>query len=656
MLLFTPLVFWTSLQNYYDSTKSYFIMGVAEFLMLCFVWFLFSHPGFRINFNQVGKSLTFFVAVLLVASIFGIDPSFSFWASIDRITGGLMWLHLLAIFFIVSSVLRTERDWRDFFLVSISVALLVALFHLLHLVGIDLLPETKSGSTIGNSSFFGAYLLFQFFFSLLLVARSEKWVRTFGYISVVILVLTLFYSTAQAAIFAFVGGCVLLVALFLIISGKKGAYRSLGLTVLVSLFIVFMGGAFFLFQPTSWLHQQFVEHSGEARFVVWDMAWEGIKERPLLGWGLENFQYVSLRHHNPCLGSQQCGLEYWFDRAHNKILDLLIESGIVGLLAYIAVFFFAVVGVWHQYRATLLSFMTPVIVTSAFAVYFIQNLFGFDISTTLLFWIFLLAYVSSVQQKGFLNPGNESRSNIPRNLSVIVPALTTVLLLFIFFFSVVQPIRGNLAVRQSILASTMEEHLVAYERATTISEIGIDLRRWYLARQSAAVMWKTPKERMQLMESSATRELSLAETGLQDSINEAPNFLLGYLHLGLVYHTYARFFGDEKFQEAEAVLREAIFLNPSNPQPLWALAAVNLEQNKFDEALALTQAAVDLNSSVVESHVQRLIVAKFIGDQALFSRYAQEALTVSPSLKEEINLIARANLEEERPALIFELY
>src|SRR3989338_1641918 len=40
---------------------------------------------------------------------------------------------------------------------------------------------------------------------------------------------------------------------------------------------------------------------GGIRFTNWGMAWEGVKERPLFGWGHESFNYVFNTYYNPAM-------------------------------------------------------------------------------------------------------------------------------------------------------------------------------------------------------------------------------------------------------------------------------------------------------------------------------------------------------------------
>jgi len=74
------------------------------------------------------------------------------------------------------------------------------------------------------------------------------------------------------------------------------------------------------------------------RVVVWQTAWQGFLDRPLLGWGPENFELAFAKFYNPCQGSAECAGEVWFDRAHNIIFDTLVSGGVIGFAAYLAIF------------------------------------------------------------------------------------------------------------------------------------------------------------------------------------------------------------------------------------------------------------------------------------------------------------------------------
>ena len=78
--------------------------------------------------------------------------------------------------------------------------------------------------------------------------------------------------------------------------------------------------------------------------MIWQMSWEGFKERPIFGWGQENFLYVFAKHYNPKMWNQ----EPWFDRSHDVFFDWLVAGGAVGLLTYLSMFAALIYTLWWK--------------------------------------------------------------------------------------------------------------------------------------------------------------------------------------------------------------------------------------------------------------------------------------------------------------------
>lgn len=67
------------------------------------------------------------------------------------------------------------------------------------------------------------------------------------------------------------------------------------------------------------------------RFMLYDIAWQHIKEKPLLGEGLHTYQYFQVRdQHTPYIGNAT-------RFTHNDYLQLWMETGIFGLILYISI-------------------------------------------------------------------------------------------------------------------------------------------------------------------------------------------------------------------------------------------------------------------------------------------------------------------------------
>jgi O-antigen ligase/tetratricopeptide (TPR) repeat protein len=78
-----------------------------------------------------------------------------------------------------------------------------------------------------------------------------------------------------------------------------------------------------------------------ARVEFWVPAWQAFWQRPLLGQGPLTYGSAYLRYNSvPPYG--------FFAHAHNTILNLLVESGLIGVLAFSVLVFSTFVAVWKQ--------------------------------------------------------------------------------------------------------------------------------------------------------------------------------------------------------------------------------------------------------------------------------------------------------------------
>ena len=138
------------------------------------------------------------------------------------------------------------------------------------------------------------------------------------------------------------------------------------------------------------------EGTTESRLTIWKMSWQGFKEKPVFGWGQENFNLVFNKYYEPILYKQ----EPWFDRAHNVFFDRLTTNGIFGLLSYIGLLGAALYYLWAKRKNTGLSVEDSAMFGSMFLAYFFNNLFVFDNLISLILFATFLAYVSFVQKWG----------------------------------------------------------------------------------------------------------------------------------------------------------------------------------------------------------------------------------------------------------------
>jgi O-antigen ligase len=156
------------------------------------------------------------------------------------------------------------------------------------------------------------------------------------------------------------------------------------------------------------LQIDFQERTAQTRLWTWGSALNGFKERPILGWGPENFpavfdKYFDIRHYIANQGS-----ETWFDRAHSVIFDYLAETGILGLLSYLGIYivfylmFFRSIKIYNELKnkknlsQDLPNDLQRNLMFSILIAYFVQNLIIFEVLPMYLNFFLILAFSSYV--------------------------------------------------------------------------------------------------------------------------------------------------------------------------------------------------------------------------------------------------------------------
>ena len=207
--------------------------------------------------------------------------------------------------------------------------------------------------------------------------------------------IVLYHTATRGPILGLIGG-LYVTGLYLALRVKDNKHLRYGsIAVLAALSLAI--GIFFMFKDTDFVRNSPVlsrfaslslDTQGQARNYVWPMAIKGFKENPILGWGQEGFSYVFQKYYVPEMITQ----EPWFDRAHNSFLDWLVAGGIVGGLSYAALYIIALI---YILRGTAVSSREKAVLLGLLSAYIFQSMLIFDSLLSYIFFVSLLALLSS---------------------------------------------------------------------------------------------------------------------------------------------------------------------------------------------------------------------------------------------------------------------
>lgn len=430
LIPFLPLYVSSSMLFPFITGKNFAFRIIVEIIFALWVGLAFLREEYRPKLTPLFKAVTIFIAVVFFADLFSPNSYRSFFSNYERMEGFMMVLHLYLYFVMLFSVF-TRRDWLVFFHTTLLASVLISYIAFLQKLGfrVSLQGGFRVDSTIGNPTYLAAYLVFHLWMLLILMRHYwEKWWLEIIYALIFLFELAIIYFTAtRGAILALIATGVLFLAALVIFWPRAFPARlqTRKFTAGILALVIVIPILFWLVRNTEFVQSNqilrrltnysFQEDTIQARFRIWGMSWRGFLERPILGWGQENYYLVFQKFYDPWLWSQ----EPWFDRSHNIFFDWLIHAGILGLLSYLSilgVFFWTL---WRGVRKNILPFWQGTVLICMFAAHFLQNIFVFDnLNTYLLFFGFLaygghLSIVSedaAARRNKFFTPGRYAKA------------------------------------------------------------------------------------------------------------------------------------------------------------------------------------------------------------------------------------------------------
>lgn len=465
---FLPLYISKSIYFPYIAGKNFAFRIAIEFAAALWIVLLWFKKEYRLQNSKIMFSILVFTFVVGLADMIGVNPYISFWSNYERMEGYITILHLVLYFSILKSILRTRRDWTIFlnlFLVAGTVAGLYAIaMPSINAPRYIMEYGSRISGTIGNPPFLASYLVLIASIGLILIARTQKGLlRIFYVVTVLLNLIAIYLTSSRGAIIATLTGSVILLIYHISYNYYKLKEKWFKKRILayISLFVM-LAVVIISFTDTEFINKDrtisrfisiFSDKAVETRFDAWKMALHGIKERPLLGWGQENFTSLYTVVPIPFTAEHA-----WVDRAHNILIDWLVNAGFLGLTSYLAIFGSAIAVLIKAIKNKAVQENEAVVIIIAITIYFIQNLFTFDNINTYIVFFALLAYVDNINMD--YSSALLEYNHMLRKKAVIYPGIMFVALLSfvtVAYFVNYKPIRQAQITKQSSVIPSEHE-------------------------------------------------------------------------------------------------------------------------------------------------------------------------------------------------------
>ncbi|PWB38396.1 MAG: hypothetical protein C3F02_03515 [Parcubacteria group bacterium] len=346
LILLVPIYVNSNFLFPYIFSKTIVFRILVEILLLLWLLYLWAKRESKIKIDWLTIVFALYLLTAFVSAIWGVNFYFSFWSNTERGEGLLLWLHLFIWFFVLRNFISEKKHWLGLFDIFFLGAQVIGVLGLLQYAGVDFINQTGVGadrvaSTIGNAAYLAGYLLFAVFIGLYLsVYRKKLYLRLYYWLFVALDLFIAFQTGTRGAFIAFIATVLLffIYNIFKISGSKLRRFLIAGaLVFIILLALTFTNRNSSLVQKNTILRRitgiSWTERTAQTRFMAWNSAWQGFKDKPILGYGQDNFQYVFNKYFNPQIYAH-AGSQIWYDRAHNIFLDHLIAGGLIGLILY----------------------------------------------------------------------------------------------------------------------------------------------------------------------------------------------------------------------------------------------------------------------------------------------------------------------------------
>jgi O-antigen ligase/tetratricopeptide (TPR) repeat protein len=639
------IVFTPSYLYPYIVGKAFVFRFLACISGLSLIYLTFTSDKYKIKLTPFVVGSFIFTVVMGLATIFSIDPSRSFWSNYERMEGYINLLSLFALALSATTLRLKELEWmkvvRAHIWVSSIISSLAVLQYAIGSLGIKAAASLpilslcitqgagcRADATLGNSIYLGVYAALTFWIIIYAIFVKKVKGNLFPLLAAINLLAVYFSSTRGVWVGMLLGLAVLNITKYWFDGNKKAVAG----TILSGILFVTLFAGFVTYANKNGIAQNVAIvtrfnsiNTLFARWNIWKTAVVSWEQKPVLGWGQENFIHAFNLNYNPAMYGQ----ETYFDHPHNTYLGWLVFGGLLGFLAFLFMLFTSIYGIIKSNLEEEKNndLIIPVLL-ALFTTYFVHIFFVFDNLTSSLLFVMVSVYFGSAYSYGTLNLPTLS-GNAKKALGII----TTLICLYFIYASIYKPSFANTTVIEAMTyqqRSTTQDpaELLAnikglYEKSISIDTFGnYEIREFYLQKslEYIGLLAQVKDDRV--------------KTSIFDFANSALN-----------------------------QFRLQIDRNPFDHRAKFMLGLYYLNIRNYDLAIATLLQALDVapNKQIALIYLAKAYLLK--GDIANASNYYERAISITPKniggynqiRIEYIQIMMLANQDEKALATIKEL-
>jgi O-antigen ligase/tetratricopeptide (TPR) repeat protein len=615
---FIPFIVSSSMLFPFISGKGFVFRILIEVLTALYVLYALYESEYRPKLSLISKSILVFIGVVLIADIFGQYAFKSIWSNYERMEGFVTIAHLGLYYFVLSGMVHTEVWWKHFWNTSLCASALMAFYGFLQLGGQIAINQggVRLDATFGNASYLAIYIVFHMFLAtIFFIQEKNKWIKGVYGLLFILQGIVLYNTATRGAILGFIGGMFVSGLLIAWKEKHNRHVRTIAKGILGIMVVLVI--AFFSFRNTETVQKSPVlsrfatlstsEIQTQGRYYVWPMAVKGFLQKPLLGWGQENFNYVFNAQYNPAMYGQ----EQWFDRTHNVVLDWLIAGGAIGFLAYAGMFYALLYFLWKKSN---MSVEEKSLITGFVVAYIFHNMFVFDNLISYIYFFALLAYVHgrTVHQGMFAKLF--SREFSKDTLHYIAAPLIGLVLIVCLYVVNVPAINASRYLIKAISPqqNSPQANLDFFKKVFAEKSFGSSEALEQLVSATSQIT------NSQVADEIKTSFYDFTNEQIKQKIAQTPEDARYLLFGGSFYNRFG------KFDQSVPLIEKAIQYSPKKPAMYFELGNSFLAQGDYQKAFEQFQIGYTLEPRYVEGQIVYAVGALYAGKNDIAAQMLQK--------------------------------
>lgn len=578
----------------YITGKNFWFRIIVDVVAAAWVILAMYEVKYRPKISGIVWSFGALLVIMFIANWLGLNRTASFWSNFERMDGYVSLVHTFLYMLVLGSVLQTKLHWQRLLNTSLFVAFVVAFYGLAQYGGF-IEGSGRIDSRLGNAAYMAVYMLFHVFVAFWLFVETKNVLTKvmYGSLATMFTFVLIETGTRGTAVGLAVGVMVMSAYIGLFgtqfIQYRKYAIGAFAILVLaIGAFIVGRDSAVIQSNPNLARIANISLDDLKIRGIIWGMAWEGVKESPVIGYGQSNFNYVFNEQYDPRLYAQ----EQWFDRSHNIFMDWLVTGGFLGLIAYLSIFGSCL---WYLFFRPLFNkndhsfnVMERGVLLGILAGYFTHNLVVFDNIVSYIFFAIILGLIHS---RVGLIPARFASWKVDRSIieQFAAPVIAVVLVASIYVFH----LPGMQAAGDIIVGFRLEDpakRLDAFKMAFSRDSFAHQEITEQLAQQTMGIV-----RNQQVPEEVRQEYASYTEEQLNSLIAQKPTDARVYVFAGSYYRSIGN------LDKAKEMMDLARVYSPKKQAIISQQGLIALTQGKNEEAVALFKEGFDLDTRNLEA-------------------------------------------------------